>query len=175
MMRLPLPLLPLQILWLNLLTDSIPALSLVFEKPEDVMNTKPRKEKSLLHHTWKFIVAGGIIAFAAEFAAYIFNQGNLPIEVVRSMVLTTAILFELFFVYTCRSNKSLWSIGVFSNKWLNIAFLLTLALQLALIYGPLAAVFGVAPLTLMHWLWVLPLALSGVVLFEIGKYIKAVW
>ncbi|MBD3354495.1 HAD-IC family P-type ATPase [Candidatus Woesearchaeota archaeon] len=171
-LNLPLPLLPLQILWLNLLTDSIPALSLVFEEPEDVLNSKPRQEKSALTGTWKFILAGGIIAFAAEFIVYLIGEGAMPIETVRSMVLTTAILFELFFVYTCRSKKPLLEIGIFSNKWLNYAIILSLALQLILIYTPLAGIFKLAPLTLMNWMIILPFAVSGVILFEIGKYIK---
>ncbi len=171
-MRLPLPLLPLQILWLNLLTDSIPALSLVFEKPEDVLSLKPRQEKSTLTGTWKFIIVGGIIAFISEFIVYLLGQGTLPIQTVRSMVLTTAILFELFFVYTCRSNKPLLEIGIFSNKWLNYSIVLSLALQLILIYTPLAGVFKLAPLSIMNWMIIIPFAISGLVIFEIGKYIR---
>ncbi|MCW8965891.1 MAG: HAD-IC family P-type ATPase, partial [Candidatus Pacearchaeota archaeon] len=62
-----LPLLPLQILWINLVTDSFPALSLIFEKEEDVMNSKPRSEKSLLDDIWRFIIIGGILTFATKF------------------------------------------------------------------------------------------------------------
>lgn len=173
LMRFPLPLLPIQILWLNLLTDSIPALSLVFEKPENVMASKPRSEKSFLNGSWRFILIAGIIAFTAEFVIYIMGHlASTPIEITRSMVLTTCVLFELFFVYTCRSKKPLTEIGIFSNKWLNSAVFIALALQLILIYTPLAGIFGVAPLTLNNWLWVLPFAISGLIIFEIGKYIK---
>ena len=55
-----LPLLPLQILWMNLITDSFPALALVFEKQENVMKTSPRKEKSLLDGIWRFIIIAGM-------------------------------------------------------------------------------------------------------------------
>ncbi len=172
-MGMPLPLIPLQILWMNLITDSFPALTLSFEKEENVMASKPRQEKSLLEGIWPYIVFGGLINFLACFIIYLIgmNQG-LAIETTRSMVLTTGILFEVFFVYTCRSKKPLTEIGIFSNKWLNYAILFSLIIQLILIYTPLALVFGVAPLTINQWILILPFAVSGLVLFEITKYIK---
>lgn len=173
-MRFPLPLLPLQILWINLVTDSLPALSLVFEKEENVMKTKPRREKSILSGIWKFILIGGLITLAAKFSMFLLTYFNaLPLEKVRTLVLTTAIMFELFFVYTCRSNKPLFGNGIFSNKWLNLAVLVSVGMHLILLYTPLAGLFGVVSLTLMDWLFVLPFALSGLLIFEIGKYIKS--
>src|SRR3989339_111628 len=115
-----LPLLPLQILWINLITDSLPALALVFEKEENVMNTPPRKEKSLLDGIWKFVILAGI----------------------------------------------------FSNKWLNYAVLISIILHLILLYSPLGIIFGVIPLTIKDWLFILPFVVSGLVIFEIGKLIK---
>ncbi len=172
-MRFPLPLLPLQILWINLMTDSLPALSLVFEKEENVMKTKPRREKSILSGIWGFILIGGVLALLAEFIVFFFSYSNsLPIEEVRTMVLTTAILFELFFIYTCRSNRPLLRKGMFSNKWLNLAVLISLGFHLTLLYTPLGALFGVVSLTLKDWLFVLPFSLSGLIIFEIGKYIR---
>jgi len=173
LLGMPLPLIPLQILWMNLVTDSFPALTLSLEKPENVMSSKPRQERSLLNGIWKFILIGGALNFLACFIIYLIglNQG-LAIESVRSMVLTTGILFELFFVYTCRSKKPLTEIGIFSNKWLNYAIILSLILQIALIYTPLALIFGIAALSFNQWLLILPFAVSGLILFEIGKYIK---
>ena len=172
-----LPLLPLQILWINLITDSLPALSLVFENPEHVMKTPPRKEKSILENIWRFIIIAGIFAFAIKFVMYLIGIGNnFSIELTRTMVLTTAILFELFFVYTFRSNESLIKLKPFSNKWLNYAILISLALHLLLLYTPLAKVFDVVPLTLNNWLLILPFAVSGLVVFEIGKLVKGkIW
>ena len=168
-----LPLLPLQLLWMNLVTDSFPALTLAFEKGEDVMKTKPRKEKSILDKIWKFIVIAGIFAFVIELSVYLFGvNNNLPIEKIRTMVLTTAILFELLFIYSCRSNKSLFKIGIFSNKLMNYAVLFSIALHFLLLYTPLSIVFGVVPLTLKDWLFILPFAVSGLVGFEIVKLIR---
>ena len=172
-MKMPLPLIPLQILWINLITDSFPALTMVFEKEENVMKTKPRKEKSLLSGVWKFILIGGLLNFIVCFVVYLIGINNgLAIEQTRTMVLTTGILFELFFIYTCRSKKPLMEIGIFSNKWLNYAILFALAAQFALLYTPLATVFGVVPLTLNNFLFILPFAVSGLVVFEIAKYLK---
>jgi len=172
-MKMPLPLIPLQILWINLITDSFPALTMVFEKEENVMKTKPRKEKSLLSGVWKFILIGGLLNFIVCFAVYLIGINNgLAIEQTRTMVLTTGILFELFFIYTCRSKKPLTEIGIFSNKWLNYAIMFALAAQFILLYTPLATVFGVVPLTIQNWLFILPFAVSGLVVFEIRKYFR---
>jgi Ca2+-transporting ATPase len=168
-----LPLLPLQILWINLVTDSLPALSLIFEEEESVMKTKPRKEKSILEDIWKFIIFAGIFTLIIKLITYLIGiYNNLPVAETRTIVLTTAILFELFFVYTCRSKEPLWNIGVFSNKWMNYAVLLSIALHLLLLYTPLGIVFGVVPLSLKDWLFILPFAVSGLILFEIVKFIK---
>lgn len=168
-----LPLLPLQILWINLVTDSFPALSLVFEKEENVMETLPRKEKSILDKIWKFIIVGGILTFIIKFSMYLLNIfENTSMQETQTMVLTTAVLFELFFVYTCRSKEPILKKGIFSNKWLNYAVLFSIILHLILIYTPLGIVFGVIPLTLKDWLIILPFAISGLIIFEIGKYLK---
>lgn len=170
---LPLPLLPLQILWINLITDSLPALALVFEKEENVMQTKPRSEKSVLNGIWKFVLLAGIITFIAKFSVYLYGLfTDIPLEKIRTLVLTTVILFELFFVYTCRSNQPLTKIGIFSNKWLNYAVLVSLGLQLLLVYTALGSFFSIVPLTLVDWLYMLPFSISGLVIFEIAKYFK---
>src|SRR3989339_434792 len=168
-----LPLLPLQILWINLITDSLPALALVFEKEENVMNTPPRKEKSLLDGIWKFVILAGILTFAIKLAIYLIEVSNtLSIDRTRTLILTTAIFFELFFVYSCRTESSLLKNGIFSNKWLNYAVIISVILHLILLYSPLGIIFGVIPLTIKDWLFILPFVVSGLVIFEIGKLIK---
>jgi Ca2+-transporting ATPase len=88
------------------------------------------------------------------------------------MVLTTAVLFELIFVYTCRSKEPIFKIGIFSNKWLNYSIILSIILHLILLYTPLSIAFGVVPLGISDWLMILPFAFSGLIIFEIGKYLK---
>ncbi len=167
-----LPLLPLQILWINLITDSFPALSLTMEKEENVMQTPPRKDTSILDGIWKFVIAAGFFTFLTKFAIYFLNiLENTSIQKTQTMVLTTAVLFELFFVYTCRS-KSLLGKNIFSNKWLNFAVIFSVALHLILLYTPLAIAFNVVPLGILDWLMILPFAISGLIVFESWKFIK---
>lgn len=170
---LPLPLLPLHILWINLITDSFPALALVFEKQENVMRRKPRKEKSILDHIWIFIVIVGIFSFLIKLFIFLYwiNAG-IAVEKVRTFVMTTGIMFELLFVYSCRSNGPLIKQGIFSNKWLNYAILFSILTHLVLLYTPLAGIFKLMPLMLKDWLFILPFAFSGLVVFEIVKYCK---
>jgi Ca2+-transporting ATPase len=170
---MPLPLIALQILWINLVSDSFPSLSLIFEKDENIMKSKPRNEKSILSGIWTYIIVAGILAFAVKLTVYLIslNQGN-SIELTRTIVLTAAILYELFFVYTVRSKMSLFKMGIFSNKWMNLAFLGSLILHLILLYTPLGQFFQIVPLTLNNWLFLLPFALSGLIIFEIAKVIK---
>ncbi len=169
----PLPILPLQILWMNLVSDSFPSLSLVFEKGDEVMKSKPQKEKSLLSGSFTYVLLSGILALIAEIFVFrlSLSQGN-SIELTRTIVLTMAILYELLFVYTVRSKLPIKKIGIFSNKWLNYAVSLSFVLHLILIYTPLGSFFSLVPLTLENWLFILPFAVSGLVIFEIAKYVK---
>lgn len=173
LLKLPLPLLPLQLLWLNLVTDGPPSLALIFEKGEKTMQSKPRTEKGILDGIWKYIVWGGITNFLACFIIYLIglNQG-MTIEYIRTMVLTTGVLYELTFVYSCRSSLPFYKIGLFSNKWLNYSVLASIAVQIAFIYSGIGIFFEVVPLNLMEWLLIIPFGLSGFILFEIIKIIK---
>jgi Ca2+-transporting ATPase len=166
-------LIALQILWINLVSDSFPSLALITEKEENVMGSKPRREKSILSGIWSYIIVAGILGFIVKLSSYLIsmNQGN-PIELTRTIVLTTAIFYELFFVYTVRSSLPLSKIGIFSNKWINYATLFSMGLQFIILYTPLGSFFEIVPLSLNDWFLVLPLAISGVLIFEIGKYIK---
>ena len=168
-----LPLLPLQLLWINLITDSFPALALAVEKQENVMNTKPRNEKSILEGIWKFIIIGGTLALITEFLIYLFGvQSGFPQEKVWSMVLTTAIFFELFFVYACRSNGPVFRIGILSNKWLNYAVIASIIVHLGLIYSPLATAFRLVPLGIIDWLIIIPVSMMGLIFIEMGKLVR---
>ncbi|MBS3064868.1 MAG: cation transporting ATPase C-terminal domain-containing protein, partial [DPANN group archaeon] len=108
-----------------------------------------------------------------KLAIYLIEVSNtLSIDRTRTLILTTAIFFELFFVYSCRTESSLLKNGIFSNKWLNYAVLISIILHLILLYSPLGIIFGVIPLTIKDWLFILPFVVSGLVIFEIGKLIK---
>ena len=82
-------------------------------------------------------------------------------------------MFELFFIFTCRSDKKLTEIGIFSNKYLIFAFLISLALTLIVIYTPISGIFMLTSISLSDWLLIIPFAVSGLVIFEIAKGIKS--
>ena len=166
---LPLPLLPLQILWINLLTDSLPALALVFDpKDPEIMKRKPRNPKeSILHGMKLFILAAGSLACLATIGSFVFGFIRAGEIKGRTMALTTAILFQLLFVFNCRSEKSpVFKTKVFSNKYLILSVLAALVLQLMIVFIPFFnALFSTAPLSPIELLIVFLLSSTGLLLF----------
>ncbi|KAF0180695.1 MAG: Ca2+-transporting ATPase [Nitrospirae bacterium] len=169
---LPLPLVPIQILWMNLLTDSLPGLSLTTE-PADrgIMNRPPRNPED-------GVFAGGIGLYIIKYgliigiAAVLFQAYALSSQHAwQTMIFTGLVLGRMAVVMAVRSeNDSLFKIGFFSNKPLLGAVLLTLALQMAVVYTPfLNAVFNTQPLTLNEML--MTIGFASIVLFvaEIEK------
>ncbi len=172
---LPLPLLPLQILWINLITDSSPALALGLEKKDGglMLGKTNDNEKGILQGIIPFVFYGGILAFISGIIIYHWELGlGSSIEKVRTMVMSTSILFQLLFAFTCRSDKSLIKIGPLSNRWLGYAFLISLLLLLTVIYSPLSVAFDLVALNSTDWAKVIALSLSGILVFEAAKIIK---
>jgi Ca2+-transporting ATPase len=173
---LPIPLLPIHILWINLVTDGAPALALTVEPAEgDVMKRKPRPPEEGLfaggmwqHILWVGLLMAGITLFIQAWA---LKTGHAHWQ---TMVFTVLCLSQFGHVLAIRSEKeSLFTQGIFSNKTLLGAVLLAFVLQMATIYVPfLNPVFKTEPLTMSEL--ILSLALSSVVFFgvEIEKYFK---
>ncbi len=167
--RLPLPLLPLQILWLNLVTDGPPALALSTDKKnKELMNRKPRNPRhGILHGMKLFLVTAGILALVTELSIFIYYLFiGSSIEKARTMAFTVAVMFQLIFVFNCRSeNKSISTSAIISNKYLLLSVGISIAMQLIVIYTPfLQPVFGTTELGLSEWMIVLGLASSGLLL-----------
>jgi P-type Ca2+ transporter type 2C len=165
---LPIPLLPIHILWINLVTDGLPGLALAVEPPErDVMSRPPRhpKENIFAHGLGVDIVwVGLLIGVVCLFAQAIFiNAGGAGKGHWQTMVFTVLCLSQMGNVLATRSDRdSFFAIGPLTNKPLIGAFLLTLALQLATIYVPvLNPIFRTKPLTLTEL--GITLALSSIV------------
>lgn len=108
------------------------------------------------------MVVGGALAFATELIAFLVGFGN-GIEYGRTMALTTAVLFEFFFVFNCRSERlPVWLSRPFENKKLLLAVVAAFGAQLTVIYlPPLQAAFGTVALGLWDWALILPLAATG--------------
>ena len=158
---LPLPLLPIQLLWVNLVTDSFPALALGVDPADPgVMKRSPRNSRESFFARMKgFMFFSTLLSVALTLGLFLwYLSGDL--DKARSVVLTSLILFELFLVYASRSEKnSLFSLH--TNWYLHGAVALSFILQLGLLYGPFASYFSVVPLSFSDWLLVLPLSLSG--------------
>ncbi len=166
MFGMPLVFLPLAILWMNLVTDSLPALALAVEPAEkNIMKYKPKND-GLLSGIWKSIVVAGLLMVSASL--WIFNYGltNFGIDVARTMAISTAIFFELFFAFSCKSDRSLFSTGILNNKYLIYAVLISGGLHLVAIYSGLGSVFGFVALTAWQLGLSILFGLSGLVVFE---------
>jgi P-type Ca2+ transporter type 2C len=173
---MPLPLLPLQILWINLVTDGLPGLALGVEKPErDTMRRPPYppNENIFARGVFRDILwVGSLMAAISIGVGYTYWRVD-PDGVWQTMVFSTLTLSEMGYVMAIRSNRdSLFSIGVFSNPALVGAVLLTTLLQIAVIYVPfLQDLFGTQSLELADLLIAMLLATTLFVAVEIQKWL----
>ncbi|WP_350561704.1 cation-translocating P-type ATPase [Psychrobacter sp. CAL346-MNA-CIBAN-0220] len=182
----PLPLLATQILWINLITDTFPAIALGVDKSDkDVMNEKPRDSKESFFAGgagFRVVIGGLLIGALALVAFYIglseegyhLGQDNIPESALthaRTMTFLVLASSQLFYSFAMRhGSKSIFKIGLFSNPYLVAAVIFGLALQIVIISVPLLAnAFKVQPLSIQDWLIVLGLSLIPFVLKELSK------
>lgn len=177
------PLVAIQLLWLNLVTDSLPALALGMEPVEPgVMKQKPRdSRKSIFADGFAasmifYGVLVGVITLAAYWLGeYVLSNPNVADGTANTMAFATLVFGELTRAFAVRSEtRSIFSIGVFSNSAMNKAFLVSLALQLAVLFIPfLQEIFKVQNLTGMEWLIVILLSLVPLIVSEITKAFRS--
>ena len=172
------PLSPVQLLWLNLVTDSLPALALGMEPVEKTAMTQPPrgKEEPLFSRAfsrrlaWQGALVGGITLLAYGLGFHLTGT----FAVANTMAFATLTFSQLFHAFDVRSETTpLFRLGVLSNKAMNKAFLAGAALQAAVLLAPpLQGVFAVVPLALEQWGMVLALALTPLVVCEIEKALR---
>ena len=157
---LPLPLVPIQILWMNLVTDGLPAMALgVDPYDRDIMMRPPRHPReSVFSHgmTWRIGFSGTVIGLGTLLAFWIgFSLGDVALA--RTMAFNTLVFFQLFYVFTCRSEfHTILEVGLFTNPYLVGAVLISAVLQLAVDYVPfLQPIFHTVPLNGLHWAFIL--------------------
>jgi len=163
-LALPLPLTAIQILWVNLVTDGLPAMALGLDKPEEnVMSRKPRKAKEGIFARglgWKIISRGfliGGVTLIAFMTALHNNPNNL--EYAQTIAFMTLVLAQLIHVFDCRSEKSIFSRNPFGNMYLVWAVIISLALALVVIYyPPLQEIFDTVAIKPRDWLLVIGLS-----------------
>ncbi len=176
-MGLPIPLTPIQILWVNLVTDGAPALALGVEKGEpDIMKRKPRgSRESVINKEMLagFAVQGVVIAASVILAFYIGLQlYSNSIQHARTIAFATLVCAQIIRGFTVRSqHHSVFSIGFFTNKYMILAIVSSIVLLLAVVYIPfLNTVFNTISLTLRDWLYIISFGLAAPVAEEITKF-----
>lgn len=176
----PLPILPLQILWINIATDALPALALG-QSPAapNIMEQKPHpKQENIFKKFFGFIMVAVFFQTIVNLLIYFygFNMDHkFGLDIfdlsspshARTMVFTQIVMFELFFVFVCKEEKSVSFKSLFNNKKLLGAVSVSFVLQLIMIYTPfMQTVFKTVPLNAMEWLMII---LGGSTAFMVPK------
>ena len=172
LLGLPIPYLPIHILWINLMTDGLPALALGMEKAEpDIMKRKPRNPKEhLLHGETGRLVIAAILGYCASLLLFLWELSTgHPLAEARTATLMMAVMFELLLAFNIRSKRPIWEIGITSNKYLLAAVCVPLVLNVALLYSPLVKVFHLYPLPPIEWLRATAIAFGCVFFLELLK------
>lgn len=171
---------PIHILWVNLITDTLPALALGMEKAEaGIMKKKPRPARSSFYSEGVgiSIIYQGIIEGLLTLAAF-YIGGHVGVNASPEAGITMAFaalgMIQLFHAFNARSNdQSIFKIGLFSNPYIIGAFIIAALLQLSVIFLPfLNTVFSVVQLDAIQWLWVLGISFSIIPIVEFVKMFK---
>ena len=171
-----LPLTPVQILWVNMITAVTLALSLAFEPPEDnVMRRPPRRAGEPIlnrHLVWRILFVATILMLGT-FGLFIYEttQGS-SVEVARTVAVNTLVMFEIFYLFNSRYiSESIMNVkGFTGNRYVLVAIGVLIVFQLAFTYlSPLQILFGTASIDAMQWLWIVGVASSVLFLVEIEK------
>lgn len=178
LLYLPTPLIPIQILWVNLVTDGLPAMALGVDPPDkDIMLRKPRGKKESIFSQglgFKIIMRGIAIGFGtlSVFALMLYLTYN-DLKRARTCTFASLVLSQLFFVFECRSeHRSLLRINPLTNIWLILAVLCSLGLLLMVIYVPFfQPIFNTVSLGWIEWIIVVSMSFlwTLISLFTTGK------
>jgi Ca2+-transporting ATPase len=173
---LPMPLTAVQILYVNLATDGLPALALAVDPPEpDLMRRQPRNPRVgiFTRPVVTLLVAGGVWSAIANMALFVYLiEAGHPVEYAMAMLFVSLVLIQFFNAYNFRSDRHTIARRPFANRWLNLAVLWELALLAVIVYVPfLQPAFGTMGLSARDWAVVIAIAFSVVPVIELVKWV----
>jgi len=175
---LPLPYLPAQILWLNLVTNGFQDVALAFEPGEkDVLGRKPRPPGERILSALmiqRTLLMGAILGFGTFVVFYLELDSNVPLESARSVALTTMVFFQFYQALNCRSETlSIFELHPFSNPFLIVSMVGAFFAHLAVLYVPaLQYIFRTVPLDFHQWVIVIVTSSSVLIGVELDKFIR---
>lgn len=178
-MGLPLPALPVQLLWINMVTAIFLGLMLVFEpKEKDLMLRPPRDPKQAIL-TFDLLMRTGLVVLMMLAGAYwlflrAIHAENMNLNEARTMVVNLIVVVEIFYLFNCRSlTRSMFSAGMFSNLWVIGGSMAMIGLQLAYSYSPIMnRLFHSAPISLEAWLKITGIAVGIFLIVEFEKLLR---
>ncbi len=167
------PLLAIQLLWINLVTDSLPAIALGLEKPEkDIMQRKPVDSKKgiFAEGLWNKIIVEGIMIGVLTLVAFSIGNKYYGLEVARTMAFLAIGFLELIHSFNVKNERSIFEAGLFENKYLVESLVLGIFVQAIVVVVPaFASVFEVVPLNLTQWIITVAISLLPVPIIELQK------
>ncbi len=172
------PLLSMQLLWINLVTDSLPAIALGMEPVEaGIMNEKPRPKKEGLFANGlgvRIVLQGLLFGILSLIAYYVGERCTGELAGGQTLAFMVLALSQIVQAYNTRSDRSLFKIGFFTNKTLNKAALLSVVLMVLVLFTPIKAAFGLITLSWPLYLLGVGLILVPLLVMELAKALKLI-
>ena len=171
------PLLAIQLLWINLVTDSLPAIAIGLESPDkNIMNQKPRNSRKSIFADglWSKIILEGIMLGMLTLVAFSVGNNLYGLEVGRTMAFVAMAMLELVHSFNVKSEESIFKVGIFENKYLIGAFILGTLLQVVVVMVPaFAKIFSLVPLNGTQWLYTLGISILPIIIIEAQKLLDS--
>lgn len=179
LLQMPLPLLPLHILWINLVTDSFPALALAAEPAESgIMKRKPRKrEQGIFFGEWLSLGLSAILNAVLALTVFQLSLFHFPgdIDMARTATLTTTIVYQMALAFSSRTRSSAFRVSPLQNRWLLLAVFVSLVLHVVLLLTPLRFLFSVKAIPILLWEEIMGGAILTFIVFEMYKILPERW
>lgn len=176
---LALPLLPVQLLWVNMATAILLGLMLVFEPKESNLMQRPPRDPARPILTFPLFMRSGLVTLlmlGGAFGMFLWSLENplLEIEATRTAVVNTIVVVQAFYLLNCRAlTNSAWSVGLFTNRWVWFGIGTMMTAQLVFTYAPfMNKLFQTAPIPAAEWLTIGGIGLAVFLIVEFEKWVR---